>query len=188
MSNILKPLIKEEFNILSKIKFNNINEGFENYTSGILSVEESKDGEDFKDYNLKYESKFINFVKEAFILNNRKPILIDFYLKDLESESILKILDLLDYDDKLIFIDNLKALKEDTIYFLVEEEGLIPFLTRLSTREIFFITMYFTGVPLALWGNYNLSFPMFFKGERDLNLYLNIAKNNRLLIRDISYK
>ena len=56
-------------------------------------------------------------------------------------------------------------------------QKLIPFLVRLSTREIFFITFYFNKIPITIWGNYNMEFPCFFENEKDMNFYKNLWSN-----------
>jgi hypothetical protein len=193
MAKLLKPITAEQFNMIRKIKFNNIEEGFARYHNGILdiheqalSMEESEDASySVENYNLKHEECFINFMKSVYDSNKDEAVVIDFYLKDIDSIGILRILNYLDYNDKLILLDNLKKLDNKSVYFLVEDADLIPFITKLSTRELLFCTFHFTAVPITIWGNYKLTFPMFFKDSKDIDFYKNIAKENNLFIRDI---
>ncbi len=67
------------------------------------------------------------------------------------------------------------TLQGDTIYFRLTKD-IIPFITRLSTREVLFCTVYFTKYPFTIWGNYNKKFPCFYKADKVLDLYTDIAK------------
>ena len=69
--------------------------------------------------------------------------------------------------------NNEKNYHEKNIYFKLTKES-IPFITRLSTREILFSTIYFTKYPCTIWGNYNKSFPIFYHDNNDIQQYLNI--------------
>lgn len=195
MEKLLKPITIEEFNSIRKIAINNIDEGFENYTHGVLDIhnrsltlaEASEFLGSVEKYNLKYEDRFINFMKKIYNLNKNKPIIVDFYLKNLDNGGILRILNYLDYDDKLTFINHVRNLNTDSVYFLLENEELIPFITKLSTRELHFCTIHFTEIPITVWGNYELSFPVFFRENKDVKFYESMARENSLFIRDIKY-
>ncbi|MCY6354933.1 hypothetical protein [Clostridium sp. ZS2-4] len=195
MEKLLKPITVEEFSSIRKIEINNIDEGFENYTHGVLDphkkgltlAEANELLGSVEKYNLKYEDRFINFMKKIYNLNKNKPIIVDFYLKDIDNAGILRILNYLDYDDKLTLINHVRKINTDSAYFLLDNEELIPFITKLSTRELHFCTVHFTEIPLTVWGNYQLSFPVFFREHEDVKLYENIARENNLFIRDIKY-
>lgn len=195
MEKLLKPITIEEFNSIKKIEINNIDEGFKNYTHGVLDThnkgltlaEANKFLGSLEKYNLKYEERFINFMKKIYKFNKNKPTIVDFYLKNIDNAGILRILNYLDYDDKLIFINHVRNLNTDSVYFLLDNEELIPFITKLSTRELHFCTVHFTEMPLTVWGNYELSFPVFFREHKDVKLYENMARKNNLFIRDIKY-
>ncbi len=195
MEKLLKAITIEEFNSIRKIEINNINEGFEKYTHGVLGTHNHGltlgEVNEFlgclEKYNLRYEEKFINFMKKIYNLNKNKPIIVDFYLKNIDNAGILRILNYLDYDDKLIFINHIRNLNTDSVYFLLDNEELIPFITKLSTRELHFCTVHFTEIPITVWGNYQLSFPVFFREDKDVKLYENTARENNLFIRDIKY-
>ncbi|MCY6369477.1 hypothetical protein [Clostridium ganghwense] len=195
MEKLLKPITREEFNSIKKIAINNIDEGFKNYTNGVLDVHDhaltlAESNEllgSVEKYNLKYEERFINFMKKIYNLNKNKPIIVDFYLKDIDNAGILRVLNYLDYDDKLTFINHVRNLNSDSVYFLLDNEELIPFITKLSTRELHFCTLHFMEIPLTVWGNYDLSFPVFFREDKDVSFYEKIARENNLFIRDIKY-
>jgi hypothetical protein len=179
MAKDLKPISYEEFSILSKIRFSNINDGFSKYINGILEIDDNQLSD------LKGEEKYINFVKEVYRNNKSKPIIMDFYLKNIDEEGILRILEGLDYEDKLILLKQLRNENKETVYFKIENEEILPFVTRLSTRELLFCTIHFLEKPLTLWGNYNLKFPVFFKNSEDISFYDRIARENGLTINSI---
>ncbi|GAA0179813.1 hypothetical protein SH2C18_26230 [Clostridium sediminicola] len=195
MEKLLKSITIEEFNSIKKISITNIQEGFNNYTHGILDVHDSSLSINEQDEssrliynnNLKYENRFINFMKKIYTINKKKPIIVDFYLNNIDNEGILRVLSHLEHDDKLTFINHVRNIKTHSVYFLIEDKELIPFMTRLSTRELHFCTFHFTEKPITIWGNYNLSFPVFFKNNEDVNFYDSIARKNDLFIRDINF-
>ena len=184
---LLTPITKEIFESNNKIYFDRIDKGFDRYTSGILSLPKedlsSMKEKEKLDLIIKNENKYIEFIRKVYIINKDKPM-IDFYLKDIDNKGVLRILDSLDYEDKIIFINHLRYLDKETVYFSIENKNLLPFLTRLSTRELNFCTMYFTSVPITIWGNYNLNFPLFFENEEKLDYYNEIAKDCGLIIRN----
>lgn len=194
MEMLLKPITSEEFNSIKKISMTNILEGFDNYIHGILDVHDrslslteiDESSHSVEQYNLKYEDRFINFMKNIYTINKEKPIMVDFYINNIDNEGILRVLSHLEYDDKLTFINHIRNIKTDSVYFLLEYEELIPFITRLSTRELHFCTFHFTDKPITIWGNYNLSFPVFFKDDKDISFYDHIARENDLFIRDVN--
>ena len=182
MGKNLKAISYEEFLALSEIRFNNINEGFNKYTNGILELDNNAH------QGIVNEENFINFVRAAYRNNVGRPIIMDFYLKNINEEGILRILEGLDYEDKLILLNQLRNENKETVYFKIENEEILPFVTRLSTRELLFCTIHFLDKPLTLWGNYNLKFPVFFKNSEDISFYENIARENGLTISSIIFK
>jgi hypothetical protein len=91
------------------------------------------------------------------------------HLKNLK----IKLKELINDEDKILLEEFEKNYHEKNIYFKLTKES-IPFITRLSTREILFSTIYFTKYPCTIWGNYNKSFPIFYHDNNDIQQYLNI--------------
>lgn len=181
MSQILKSISEEEFKNKIKIRFNNVLDGFDRYSNGLLEYNDN-----YESFQIREEC-FINFFKEALELNKGKAI-IDLYIKNLELESLERLLERLDERDKHILIDNINNKEIKSVYFELENKELMSFITRLNTRELFFCTIYFMEKPITIWGNYNLSFPMFFKEKYILEIYKDLAKKHNLDIRGIVLK
>lgn len=177
----LYTLSNEDFNNLINIKFNNINDGFNNFNNGILQCFD--DSLSF----LEKEKKFISFFQDALLINSSYTI-IDFYLRNLDSHEILNLLEALNYDNKVILLNELKNLKTDSVYFSLEDEELMDFITILNTRSLFFCTVYFKNIPFTIWGNYDLKFPIFFDNIETLNIYRNLANKHGLTINSITLK
>lgn len=165
MNNLLHPVNENKFKEIVNIRFNNINEGFNNYKSAML---ESKTLEEA-------EENIIKFMEEVIILNGENNSFIDLYFSTLEKEDKERLIGLLEEKDKEIMESIKDTLQGDTIYFRLTKD-IIPFITRLSTREVLFCTVYFTKYPFTIWGNYNKKFPCFYKADKVLDLYTNIAK------------
>ena len=146
MNKILIPISNKEFKEKVTIRFNSINDGFNNYNNKTIEGT---------------EVAFISFLQEAFELNGAENSYVDFYYNVLNDE------------DKILLEEFEKNYHEKNIYFKLTKES-IPFITRLSTREILFSTIYFTKYPCTIWGNYNKSFPIFYHDNNDIQQYLNI--------------
>lgn len=171
---------KEEFNNNIKIRFKNILDGFSKYSYKTLK---GNDKYSFK----KNEHLFIDFIEEVYKLNTIEGIknscYIDFYLKDLNEEEYNTLLEGLDISDResLDYVRNSCTI--NTEYFEVNDISIISTLTKMCTRELFFITFYFTKLPVTIWGNYNLSFPMFYEDEDIIGAYRDIIEKYELDIK-----
>lgn len=181
MTKLLKPISYERFRKLTNVRFNNINEGFDKYINGILEIDnESK-------IDAQGEERFINFIKRIYEENN-KSVITDFYLKNIDEEGILIILEGLDREDKLVLLRQLRNENKETVYFEMKDEELMSLITKLSTRELLFCTMYFLEKPMTLWGNYNMKFPIFFESQEHIKFYEELAKSVGLKISHVNYK
>lgn len=165
MNNLLYPVSKEDFKKLVDIRFDNINEGFNNFKSAMLESETLEEA----------EKNITKFMEEAIILNGEDNSYVDLYFSTLEKEDKERLIGLLKEKDKEIMESIKEILQEDTIYFRLTKD-IIPFITRLSTREVLFCTVYFTNYPITIWGNYNKKFPCFYRDDKTLDLYNDIAK------------
>ena len=158
MNEILIPISNKEFKEKVTIRFNSINDGFNNYNNKTIEGT---------------EEAFISFLQEAFELNGEDNAYVDFYYNILSEEDKQRLKSLINDEDNLTLENFEKNYHEKNIYFKLTKES-IPFITRLSTREILFSTIYFTKYPCTIWGNYNKSFPIFYHDNNDNQQYLNI--------------
>ncbi|WP_411167731.1 hypothetical protein ACH36K_11300 [Clostridium sp. MB05] len=171
----IKAIKKNEFNMVIKLKFENILEGFDNYKYVELYPRKNKS-------QINIENDFINTLEDFFYLNSDKDkLIIDFYKNKLNSDSIKYIESYLNYDEKELFHNILNEGSEEDIFFEITDKRYIKLLTKLCVKELFFITFYFTKGPITLWGNYNLKFPLFYCNEYSIQEYLKIARDNDLL-------
>lgn len=178
---LLEPISINEFNNIIDIRFSNINDGFYRYSNGILEIADEL-------LNQKEKEKcFINFFRECYE-NNIDNCYIDFYLKNLQEENINYLLDNLEgrYKENLKICVN--DFDKDTIYYKVKDLEYMDLITVLNTRGLFFCTVYLKSFPVTIWGNYNLSFPIFFEEDSDIEKYISLAKQCGLEINCISYK
>jgi len=165
----MEPIKEEEFKGKVKVRFNNINEGFDNYKNGIL-----RGGIELKKSSV--EDQIIKFLQGMFDLNGEENSYVDFYYFRLNEEDKEKLTELLSKEDK-ITLDKLKGY--DTIYFKLSRD-VIPFIARLCTREVLFSTIYFTKMPCTIWGNYDLKFPCFFEDELSMKTYRELSNKYSL--------
>ncbi|SHI70289.1 hypothetical protein SAMN02745163_00677 [Clostridium cavendishii DSM 21758] len=175
MRSYLEPIKEDVFKETVNIRFNDINQGFSNFINGILEVDEKSSIED------DFEERFINFYKKVY---EKNEVITDFYLKDIDETGVLKILEGLDYQDRLIILNELKYGDKTTLYFKIKDENIIRTIVSLSFRELLFCTTYFLGKDITIWGNYSRRFPVFFKDEEIIKEYKIIAKSCGLKISD----
>lgn len=170
----VKSLKNEEAEKMIKIRFCNVLEGFNKYKYVELFPKEDKE--------IKIvEEDFINTLEEFFDLNsNEDKLIIDFYKNKLDHDSIKFIYDNIDFHERQLFNDILNEGSSNSIFFEIRDKKYIKLLTKLCTRELFFITFYFTKGPILVWGNYNFKFPLFYNDEKNIKEYIDIAKSNNL--------
>lgn len=157
---LLYPISEEFFKERVSIRFENIDEGFNRFDSITL--------ESLLIDNT--EENIINFIDKAFSLNGEENSYVDFYLSRLDNTAKDNLLSYLNDEDKETLKRFESEVGDETIYFRLSREA-IPFVTRLSTREILFSTFYFTKYPLTIWSNYDLNFPVFYKSHDDIEMY-----------------
>lgn len=167
--NTLTPINTTEFKNNVSIRFNNILDGFDNYKNFEL-----------KGNNIpKATNNIINFLTEVFELNNNEAY-VDLYLNNLNKSDKENLLNICCQYDKETIIKHIN-LNHNEPYYKLKDKSLIPFLTRLNTKEVFFVTFYFTKTPLTVWGNYSMTFPCFTDTDENLNMYKNLAKLHNLV-------
>lgn len=170
MNEFIIQVSDDKFKNDVNIKFDNILDGFSSYKNFTLVANNIKDG----------ESKIISFIEKIFEENNYE-VYIDFYITKLSPENKKKLFELIPIEDKNQFNIILNSTDHNGVFYKVLDKTLIPPLVRLNTKEIFFITFYFTNRPITIWGNYNLNFPCFLNTEKDFDFYYNIAKSFNLV-------
>ncbi|EKQ57756.1 MULTISPECIES: hypothetical protein [unclassified Clostridium] len=166
MSKLLIPIDDDTFKTEVTIRFNNILEGFDSFKNFTLTASNIENG----------ESKIIKFIEYIFKINNYNAY-VDFYINKISDEDKKKLFDLVPDEDTDILKSHLNFDTQTSVFFKLVHKELIPFLVRLNTREIFFVTFYFTYKPITVWGNYDLKFPCFFNTQEDLEFYYNISKS-----------
>ena len=166
MNQLLKPISTDEFKGNVNIRFNNILEGFDLFKNFTLEANNIEDG----------ENKIIQFVENTFEENNCEAY-VDFYINKISPEDNENLISLAPDEDKEILKLHLSAEPHDGVFYKLTNKDLIPFLVRLNTREIFFVTFYFTDRPITIWGNYNMKFPCFFNTEDDREFYYTRLKS-----------
>ena len=177
ITECMLPISEESFKGYIDIRFKNILQGFEEYKNSILINK-------FEDNYNNIENRFIGFMEAAFEINKSEnadiPLIIDFYLSNLDEKAYFNLYNSLDEDD-IETLERIKLnFKTKTNYFIILDKSLIPFFTRLSTRELFFITFYYISFPTTIWGNYGFKFPVFYEDDNIFRKYKKLAENNKL--------
>lgn len=166
MSELLIPISDYEFKNKVNIRFNNILDGFDSFKNFTIEANNLEND----------ENRIIAFVEKVFQENNFEAY-IDFYINRISDEDKERLINLVPNEDKRILKLHLEAKSHDGVFYKLLNKSLIPFFVRLNTREIFFISFYFTNKPITIWGNYCMKFPCFFNTENDLEFYYNLSKS-----------
>jgi len=164
MNYFLQPICEEIFKEKVTIRFNNISDGLGKFQNFILESREKENSEE----------KLIRFMEKTFELNGEDNSYVDFYFSKLVESEKKCLFALLNNEDKELLKKHIKEVKDETIFFRLSKASL-AFITRLSTREIFFCTFYFTKLPCTIWGNYNMKFPVFFNDNKVKEKYKEVA-------------
>lgn len=127
------------------------------------------------------EADYSTFLKKALDLNDNDHAYVDFYygrLGEEEKKNFQKMLppEQLPYLD---FIDWINGI------FFPLTETLLPFLVSITARELLFSSFYFTKIPCIVWGNYGLTFPVFFQDAKGKAIYKEIALSCGLSISHV---
>lgn len=171
---LFEVIDEKEFSDKVNIKFDNILEGFDSYYNGNLQGN--------LDISKKVvEEKFLSFFERLLKINGEENSFIDFYYQKLSEEDKSRLKELLSENDEKVLKLAEEELKGEGIYFRLSKE-ILPFILRLSTREVLFSTFYFTKIPCTIWGNYNMKFPCFFNNYENMKLYKDISKDMDLKI------
>ena len=191
----LKPIFENELESVVKldIHIETIDSAYDKYNNAVLdifdhqlSVEEADMSiGSFVDHNLKYEHRYLQFIEDIYKANDYETIIIEVNLSDLENLDILRILDSLDYKDKLLFIDIIRFNENKSNIFSIDNMDILYLFIKLSTRELIFSVFHFTKIQITIVGGWDLSFSVFYNNENDFNEYLSIARKNELFFRDI---
>lgn len=168
---MLIPIDEIYFKEKVKIKFDNIIQGFNNYKNKTIKAIDNKD----------FENKMLGFLKEAALLNNIDNSFVDFYYNFLKQEDKNKLENMLSENGKKFLMDFKAKNSTKGVYYKLPIDS-IEFINKMNCKEILFSTIYFTKIPCTIWGNYNNKFPIFYKSEKDLTNYKNIAQKYNLII------
>lgn len=147
MSRLLFPVSKEEFEKAVTVRFNNINQAFNNFKYTMLEN--------------KTENEFIQYISDAYDANGFENFYIDLYFNNIGTENENKFLEMIIEEDKIIYERLKLEYTMDTIYYRISKD-LVPFITRLNTREVLFSTIYLAKEKKTIWGNYGMKFPIFY--------------------------
>lgn len=176
MSHILQPILKNDLLNYTPLIFDNILIGFNNFPNGILCAKNNSLSLCEK------ENLFINFFNDLF--DNSMNIFTDYYVNNLNEDGIKIIKNNLNTCDFNILKANIN---NNSDYFKIPNKTVINYITKLSTRELCFCTIYTDTKPISIWGNYNFKFPIFFSDRSLIDYYLKLANTHGLVIDSVTY-
>lgn len=169
MNSLPIPISNLKFKNNVNIRFNNILNGFNEFKNFTI------------DGNLveNREISLINFICDVFKENDNECY-VDFYINRIDKSEKENLLNLIDEEYKTL-LQQIIDINHNDVYYKITDINLISFFTKLNTKEIFFVTFYFTKKPITIWGNYNFKFPCFFNNADIYNYFYNIAKTHKLV-------
>lgn len=125
MNSLPIPVSNLEFKNNVSIQFNNILDGFNEFKNFTLDgnlVENS-------------ELSLINFICDVFKQNNNECY-VDFYINKIDKSEKDNLLNLIDKEHKAL-LQQIIDMNHDDVYYKITDIRLIPFFTKLNTRELF---------------------------------------------------
>ena len=169
MNNLPIAISSNEFKDKVNVRFNNILDGFNNFKNFTIDGTLSNNS----------EKCIIDFIYKIFEENNNECY-IDFYINKISNDEKENLMNLIDNEYKSL-LKSIINMKHNDIYYKVTNKNILPFFIKLNTRELFFVTFYFTKNPITIWGNYNLKFPCFFDNNDTFEHYSSMAKSYIIL-------
>ncbi|WP_195986383.1 hypothetical protein [Clostridium sp. D53t1_180928_C8] len=168
---MLIKIDENEFENNVEIRFNNITEGINRFENKTLESDNSYD----------FEKSMISFLEEAVKLNGIENSYVDFYYNNLEEDEKIKLKQFINSEDKMFIkkFENENGISG--VYFNLTLES-IPFITRITCKEVLFSTIYFVKKPFTIWGNYNQKFPVFYREKWVCDEYSKLAEKFNLKI------
>ena len=138
---MLISINENDFKDKVSIRFNNITEGVNRFEKKILESDKSDD----------FEKSIIGFLQEAVKLNGVENSYVDFYYNTLEEDEKRRFKELLNCEDKEFIKKFEYENSEGGIYYNLTLES-IPFITRITTQEVLFSTIYFVASIPSITG------------------------------------
>lgn len=148
MERLLYPISEKTFKENVRIRFDNINDGFNSFNHELLEG--------------KNEAELIEYIINSYDENGFDNFYIDLYFNRIDKNNETQFIDMLCEEDKITYENIKKEYDDSTVYYKIDK-SLIPFITRLNTREILFTTIYLTKTNKTIWGNYEMKFPIFYE-------------------------
>lgn len=196
MAASFSPITSKVYQALLKIDVTNdtIDEAKKIYTHGILTVAdcnsthapEQRLKSMFESYNLAYEEHFVDFIRQIFDINEDKTVLVETKINELDNVTLLRIITILDYRDKLLFLEMIRNACKST--FIARDVKILEMLTKLATRNLLFSTFHFLSKETTICCQPDLTFPIFVSDFEMLETYLEIASNSNLNLCNLQVK
>jgi len=143
--NLIGSVSKEHILSLGGIYIEHIQEGFEWYHNEMLEGT---------------EIELLDKIEEMYEQNGNEDSYVDFYYGKLSYEERNNLKGQLS-TRALAILETYERLKEPV--FLTLNMELLDLTAELNAKELLFSTYYFCRFPCTIWGNYNLSYPVFTK-------------------------
>lgn len=133
-------------------------------SKGGIYIENIQDGFDKYNYNMLKgtEAELYEKIEELYYKNGSEYAFVDFYYGKLSAEerdNLRKHLSNRAFSILIMY----EYLKEPV--FLPIDNDILYLTAELNAKELLFCTYYFCKYPCTVWGNYNLSYPMFYNKE-----------------------
>lgn len=170
-------IAKEVFDNVIKVKPINIIEGFDNFSSAIISDYSGSKENDT-------EGKFYNLLNKLY--EEEKDLIVDYYGNKISNEEFNNMISNLK-EDEAKYLKRIKGDKiNSSVYFKIENVEELNLLLKLSLKSILFSTFYFSKEKLTIWSNYDYKFVIFFSEESSLEKYKIIVEACDLVLKDIN--
>lgn len=167
---MLEPFSEEELLKRGAIYFEDIETGFAQYRSLIVSG---------------WEDQILLFLKKVLEMNGEDCSYMDFYFHVLLKRNQKKLLEQLSQEEQ----EAIRSLNTESmyIYFPLNAE-VLPVIAKITAKEWLFSNFYFTKYKCTIWGNYGFKYPIFFEEEEIGLKYERLARECGLRVEYLTQR
>lgn len=150
-------ITREELLELGGLDIMQVRDGFERYESAVISGSSEK----------------IELFLQRCLHMNGESAYVDFYYYALAEDERERFWSELSEDEKRIL--PCFGYEKNSIYYPLTDKNL-KFFADVTAKCRLFSTFWYLKYPAVIWGNYDLKYPVFFKGMEEMELYREMAE------------
>lgn len=142
-------------------------------------------------FQLSNEKKYLNFIHDCFMQNSNQCYF-QTSINFKNYEDIIYYAERLDAIDKYLILNQLQCLEITSSNtqknFLIKDINLLSMFVKGFLREVLHGVLFFKENPIAIYSNFDMSLPIVFFHNKNIDFYKNLAQKNDLFIRNMEQR